>query len=370
MGWCGDEESKSNQLWKGVIFKMKKILMLLLVVVMGWSLLSGCQMETGKTGTGKKDSKDTLIFAWYPNESGVELKAARDEIGQIIEEATGKKVDHKTTTDYLIAIEAVVNGNADLAFFGAEGYVQAHKKNDKILPLVVASGKSGTLEDAVYYSWLNVKKGNENQYRDGNKYSIDQIVGKRFSFVSNSSTSGFRVPSSGIKAYFSQKDEYKDLTVDDLIEGGKFFSEVLYGGSHQGSAVNLLKGSADVAAFCDVCVANYVELASGEANRPGAIYRVKEGAAEPFDKLSGAKFVVISVTAVLNAPFVVNTETVSAEEIKALKAALTSDEVANNQKIFVPKGADFTGMFPKKKDERFVDVKDAWFQPIRDLSGE
>lgn len=350
---------------------MKRIPIFVLAALVVCSLFTGCEKKSeNQSASGKKNSKDTLVFAWYPNESGAELKDARDEIGKVIEKATGRKVEHKTTTDYLIAIEAIVNGNADFGFLGAEGYVQAHKKNDKIIPLVVSSGKSGTLDDAVYYSWLNVKKGNEDQYKDGDKYSIDNIVGKKFSFVSNSSTSGFRVPSSGIKAYFNKMDKYKDLTVDDLIEGGKFFSEVLYGGSHQGSAVNLIKGSADVAAFCDVCVANYVELASGEANRPGAIYKVKEGAAEPFDKLTGEEFVVISVTPVLNAPFVVNTETISEKDIKAIKEAFTSDEVADNQKIFVPKDSEFTGLWTKKADERFADVEDSWFQPIRDLSGE
>ena len=33
------------------------------------------------------------------------------------------------------------------------------------------------------------------------------------------------------------------------MEGGPFFKEVLYGDSHQGSAVNLLNGRAEVAAF-------------------------------------------------------------------------------------------------------------------------
>lgn len=42
---------------------------------------------------------------------------------------------------------------------GPQGYVEAHAKNDKVLPLVVPSGESGTLDDALYYSWLSVKKG-------------------------------------------------------------------------------------------------------------------------------------------------------------------------------------------------------------------
>ncbi len=341
---------------------MKKALLSIIAFVLITTVFAGCSSFTSST------EDDTLTIVWYPNESGEELKGAREEIEKVIAEKTGKKIEHKLTTDYVIAIEAIATGNADLAFLGAQGYIEAHKKNDKVLPLVVSSGTSGTLEDAVYYSWLNVKKGNEDKYKSGDKFSIDNIVDKRFSFVSNSSTSGFKVPSAGIVGYFSKKDQWKDLTQEDLIEGGKFFDEVLFGGSHQGSAVNLLTGKADVAAFCDVCVGNYVEHESGTPNRPGAIYKVKNDAAEPFNTLPGEEFVLISVTPVLNAPFVVNTETVSVETVNALVEVMTSDEVANNPNIFVPKESEFTGLWSKKADERFVKVTDDWFNPIRELS--
>lgn len=345
---------------------MKRFFMPLILMVSLLAAAAGCSSQSATSQGG-----DTLTIAWYPNESGEDLKGARDEIAKVIEQATGKKVEHKTTTDYIIAIEAIASGNADLAFMGAQGYIEAHNKNNKVLPLVVPSGESGTLDDAVYYSWLAVKKGNEGQYKNGDRFSIDNIAGKRISFVSNSSTSGFKVPTSGILAYFNKKDQYKDLTAEDLMEGGegKFFKEVLYGGSHQGSAVNMLTGKADVAAFCDTCVNNYVELVEGEPNKPGAVYRVKQDAAEPFNTVPGEEFVLISVTPVLNAPFVVNTETVSEEDVKKLIEAFTSDEVANNPKIFVPKDSDFAGLFSKKSGkERFVQVEDSWFNPIRELS--
>jgi phosphonate transport system substrate-binding protein len=350
---------------------MKKALLFIMVLLIA-AISAACSAGGEKTATGGEKSAtggsedDTLTIAWYPNESGADLKDARDEIGKIVEEATGKKVEHKTTTDYIIAIEAIATGNADLAFMGAQGYIEANTKNDKVQPLVVSSGASGTLDDAVYYSWLAVKNGNEDAYKNGDEFSIDKIVDKKFSFVSNSSTSGFKVPSDGIVSHFSEKEEYKDLTPEDLLEGGKFFSEVLYGGSHQGSAVNLLSDKADVAAFCDTCVSNYVDLADGEKNTPGATYKVKADAAEPFNTVPGAEFKLISVTPVLNAPFTLNTETVSDEDRQALVEAFTSDEMANNEKIFVPE--DATGLFKKTDKERFLEVEDAWFDPIRELS--
>ncbi|NTV64766.1 MAG: PhnD/SsuA/transferrin family substrate-binding protein [Oscillochloris sp.] len=286
--------------------------------------------------------------------------------------ALGRPFDHHTTTEYIIAIEAIANDNAALGFFGAEGYVQAHDKNAKVVPVVIPSGTDGTVSTAVYYSWLAVMKGQEANYQDGGAFKIDNIQGKRFSFVSNSSTSGFRVPSANIIKYFGAQDAWKSLTTDDLLEGGadKFFSEVQFGGSHQGSAVNLISGKVDVAAFCDTCVANYVKLVSGTENTPGAVYQVVEGAAEPFDKYVGAEFVIISATPVLNAPFVANGNVLTAEEIKALQDAFTSDAVANNTKIFATKAetdAGYKALFRKTKDERFLVVEDSFFDPIRAL---
>lgn len=308
-------------------------------------------------------------MVWYPNESGADLQTSRDEIAKVIEEATGKKVVNKTTTDYIIAIEAIANGDADLSFMGPQGYVEAHNKSDKILPLVVPSGESGTLDDAVYYSWLSVRKGEEGPYKDGDSFKIDNIAGKKFSFVSNSSTSGFKVPVSNILGYFGKQDKYKSLTSDDLIQGGKFFSEVLYGGSHQGSAVNLLTGKADVAAFCDTCVSNYVELESGKLNAAGAIYKVKDGAAEPFNTLAGKEFTIISSTPVLNSPIVYNSKTLSAEDQKKLIETLQSDVVTKNPKIFLPKDSKESAIFKQKSgNEKFLAVEDAWFNPVRELA--
>ncbi len=326
----------------------------------------------GNTTANTTNPNTPVIIAWLPNESGADLKDARDAIGAVISEALGRPVEHRTTTDYLIAVEAIANNNAHLGFFGAEGYVQAHDKNNKVVPLVIPSGADGTKETAVYYSWLAVRLGEEGNYQENGVFKIDNIQGKRFAFVSTSSTSGFRVPSATIIKHFSQQEKWKNLNTDELIEGGsnRFFSEVQFGGSHQGAAVSLLAGNVDVASFCDACVQNYVELVSGEANRPGAVYRVLNNAAEPFDKFPGAQFVIISSTPVINAPFVANSGMLTAEEIKKLQDVMTSDAVANNPRIFATKAeidAGFKPLFRKTKDERFIVVDDSFFDPIRAL---
>ena len=138
---------------------------------------------------------DVIKMVWYPNESGEDMKASRDEIGRLISEATGKKVEHQLTTDYAIAIETLVNNNADLAFMGAQGYIEAKNRNDAVQTIAVKSGKSGTLDDAKYYSWLAVNVDEQDKYKENGEFSLDTIANTKFSFVSNSSTSGFKVPS-------------------------------------------------------------------------------------------------------------------------------------------------------------------------------
>jgi phosphonate transport system substrate-binding protein len=313
---------------------------------------------------------DTITVVWYPNESASDYEAARKKFYSYIEQATGKKVEEKLTTDYSIAIEAIASGTAQICFMGAQGYIQAKSMSDAVNPLVVNSGASGTLDDAIYYSWMCVNKDDADGYMKDGAYSIDKIQGKAFSFVSNSSTSGFKVPTAAIINYFNTMDQWKALDQDALIEGGtdRFFSEVLFGGSHQGSAVNLLTGKADIAAYCDTELAIYTSLVSGDANMVGSVYEVKADATAPFDTLTGKQFVLINSIPVLNGPFVYNAETLSPEDVKAIQELLTSDTVTNDQEIFVPKGSEFKGMLKKTDKEHFVLVEDSWYNPIRELA--
>jgi phosphonate transport system substrate-binding protein len=316
-------------------------------------------------------SKEAYTFVWLPNDSVPESKVFRTALEKIITDATGRPVVEKLTTDYNIAIEAMASNNAAFASFGGLQYVQSHQKNDKIVPLVTNSGNSGTMADAHYFSRISVKSEDAPPYMSGSDYTIDKIQGKRFAFVSNSSTSGFLFPSSGIVGYFRKMASWSKLVPNDLIEGGqdKFFSQVIFGGSHQGSAAALLSNKVDAAAFDDTDLVPYVELVSGQESTPGAVYKIKDGAAEPFDTLAGKSFTVIWAIPVLNGPICANSNLVSADDQKKIVAALTADSTAANQAIFPApdyNGPNKTG-FPKQTGKiKFLAVDDTTYQPIRD----
>ncbi len=348
---------------------MKKVSLLLIGVLLLLlsSILAGCGTKAASTSSSVKEP-DTITVAWLPNNSSDNQRQFRAEFDKIIAQATGKNVQDRLTTDYNIAMAALNNGDAQLGFFGPFEYMTGHAQNPKIIPLVVQSGPSGTLSDALHYSRLLVRKGDEGQYQSGSGYSLDNLVGKKVSFVSTSSTTGFNVPAAAITGYFSKQDKWKGLTKDDLMQGGagKFFSQVIFAGSHQLSLYSLLTNKVDVAAVSDVDVAGYVSLTSGTDNAPGAVYTVKQGAADPFSSLAGAQFVIIDSIPVLNTPIEANSSVLSQQTLNEITQALTSDQTTNDPLIFAPKSTKY-GIF--SRPGRFLPVTDAWYNPLRQALG-
>ena len=304
-----------------------------------------------------------ITVVWYPNESSNTHEDIRAEVARLIEQATGRKAENRTTTDYTIAIESIASGSADIAMaMGAVGYIEAKNRNPQVDVMFVNSDKNWSLDEAKYFSWICVNTADADQYKNGDSYSIDNIKGKKMSFVSNSSTSGFRVPTSGIIAHFTSDN----LDEDMLVEGGPFFEEVYFGGSHQGSTINLITGNADAAAFCDIELAPYIRLKEGADNTIGAVYEIREGADAPFDAHVGKDFVVIACTPVFNGPNAYNPLNLSESEIKAIKDLFTSEEVANNEMIFYDDSIEGAmGLYKKSSSYGYVLVEDSWYDPYR-----
>jgi len=338
---------------------MKRVpLSFLTVAVLSLVLLAGCA-PAGKP----------ITIAWLPNNSGDNEKAFRAEFDKVITDATGRKVEDKLTTDYNIATAALDSGDAQLGWFGPFEYMAGHAKNPHVVALVVESGDSGGLQDSLYYSRLLVKKVNEGQYKSGNSFSIDKIVGKKLSFVSTSSTSGFNMPSAAIMASFHNQDKWKNLTRDDLMQGGpgKFFSQVMFSGSHQLSLANLLLGKVDVSAVDDIDVRSYLDLSSGTDNQEGAVYTIKKAAGAPFDPLGGAQLVIFMSIPVQNTPLEANDSALDKATLDKITQALVSDKVTNDPMVFQPKSGSGAGLF--SQPHRFVRVDDSWYDPMRKVLG-
>lgn len=311
----------------------------------------------------KDENTQPIRFVFLPNESNDSMKDAREAFKAILEEATGKSVEIKTTTDYNIALEVLISGKADMAYLGAEGYINAHKRNPMIVPLVTNSGPSGTLNDAMYYSFIAVRTEDADKYKGGTHYDVTKLKGKTVSFVSTSSTSGFTIPATFIASKFGL------TSTDSLIQGKDIFEKVLFAGSHQGSEVNLFRKDADAAAFAIPQTIGVYDLIEGKAYQTGAVYKVTEGADEPFGKFAGTEITVIQSIPVLNAPIVINTANISPELLQKIKEVLISEKTANNPGIFKITNSDKKGMFPKYTEKtKLVETTDSWYDQIRKLT--
>jgi len=307
--------------------------------------------------------KESFKIVFYPNESGESMKDARAAFKDILSEALGREVEVLTTTDYNIALETLISGKANMAYVGAEGYVQAHNRNNAVIPLVTNSGASGTLEDSLYYSFIACSTKNQNKFlKEDGKLDINTLQGKKVSFVSVNSTSGFTVPAKFLQKKMGAKD------LDSLIEEGAYFSKIIFASSHQGSQVMLYKDEADIACFAIPQTIKVYRLISGDENSDGAIYEVQECDDKPFSDYIGEKITILKSIAVLNAPLVINSDTATADEIAKIKKALTSDKTAENPGIFKMEGAKIKGIFPKWSPKtRLIEVDDKWYDKIRNL---
>ncbi|MFT8843500.1 MAG: PhnD/SsuA/transferrin family substrate-binding protein, partial [Schleiferilactobacillus harbinensis] len=210
--------------------------------------------------------------------------------------------------------------------------------------------------------YLMVPKDKAAGYQDSGTYSLKTIKGKRISYVSNTSTSGFAIPAGAIQK------EFKLKSTDALAQSGQFFQKVLYGGSHQGSAVNLFKGDADVAAFDDMDLLSYGKFTNDSA--AGATFTVNTDAPAPFDAVRGKESVAIAAYQVQNEPLAVNKSGISASDIKKITTALTSSRVANDPLFFAPAEAKTHSLLPKDGDTKFIKISDDWYKPTHDILGE
>lgn len=342
----------------------------LITAILGLTLLTlgvvtGCSNQSSDSAKGGTKAADKITVVFYPSESAKVLNDSRDELKKQINKATGKEVNIQTTTDYNVAIESISSGKAQLAFMGADGYIQAHAKNKKVLPLMIQSGENGTKEGASYRSYLMVQKDKADQYKDGDTYSIDKIKGQSISFVSATSTSGFAVPTDEIQKHFKLKNK------DDLSEGGKFFKKVLYGTSHPGSAVNLLKGDVDVAAFDDIDLEPFMKVSEGDYDKAGSTFKVKDDAEAPFTDFRGQEVVNLSVLPVQNGPLVANTETLSDKDRKAILELFTSSKISDNEKLFGKEDSKTATLWKKASDKtKLLEVNDDWYKPTHELIGK
>ncbi|HEX7890107.1 MAG TPA: putative selenate ABC transporter substrate-binding protein [Ramlibacter sp.] len=157
-----------------------------------------------------------------PDESPTELARKAAPLAKYLEGKLGVKVEFTPVTDYAAAVEALVNKQVDLAWFGGFTFVQANQRSGgKVVPLVQRE------EDEKFRSVFIAT--------DPAIKGLADLKGRDFTFGSQSSTSGHLMPRSFLLA--AKVDPDKDL------------KRVAYSGAHDATVAAVASGKVDAGAL-------------------------------------------------------------------------------------------------------------------------
>jgi len=255
-----------------------------------------------------------ITFALLSTENASEITRRWSPIISQLGQDLGITVKYVSATDYRGTIEALRFKKAEIGHLGPKAYVEASTNNyanvEPIAQLRLANGSLG------YRSCLIV-------HRDSDVFSPEDAAGKTYAFNDPNSTSGYLVPS----AFFM---------MEMGIDPQKYFSKVIFSGSHEASIL---------------AVANKkVEVAS--TNLPDLQQLTREG------KVERGALRVIWVSKLIPNDSVVVRKDLPASLRSAIQESLTTMDVRHHE-AFKEIGAWVGG---------FVKADDSKYQVIRELN--
>jgi phosphonate transport system substrate-binding protein len=147
--------------------------------------LAGCGGGGGSGGGGQESGDpDPLRVGLIPNQNPESVEANYEPFGDYLSEQLEQEVELTVPTSYGAVVEAMVNDELDLAYFGGLTYVQARNRGE-VTPLVTEiNPRTG---DTTYRSVIIVPADSEVQ-------EVSELEGRDFAFGSASSTSGSLYP--------------------------------------------------------------------------------------------------------------------------------------------------------------------------------
>ena len=158
-----------------------------------------------------------------PEEAASEQLRKFAPLVKYLESQLGTKVEFIPVTDYPAAVEALVNKQVDMVWFGGFTFVQAKiRSGDKIIPIAQRE------EDAQFSSVFITQTGS------GIK-ALTDLKGKNVSFGSQSSTSGHLMP--------------RSLLLDAGLNPERDFKRVAFSGAHDATIASVVSGRVDAAAL-------------------------------------------------------------------------------------------------------------------------
>ena len=194
--------------------------------------LVGC--GGGSSGEGQapaEEEPEVLRVGLIPNQNPESVEANYVPFGEYLSEQIGREVELTVPVSYGAVVEAMVNDELDLAYFGGLSYVQARERGD-VVPLVTEiNPETG---DTTYRSVIIVPA-------DSDVQEVSELEGRDFAFGSVSSTSGSLYPAimlrdAGIDYrtdlgnfnYTNGHDATAQAVANGQVDGGGLEDRILY----------------------------------------------------------------------------------------------------------------------------------------------
>jgi phosphonate transport system substrate-binding protein len=176
----------------------------------------------------------------FPSRTGsTEVQRKADAIAKLLSNELKMPVE-AIVADDTAAVEALKSGRAEVAFLSSRPALKAEKlAGAKLYLAEVRNDYSG---GHTYRSVFVVRDDSELQKKGDSKENLEQLKGKKMSFTSPTSGSGFIFPVGEL---------VKQGLVPDRDRLKNFFSQVSYGGNYGGALQAVLRGQADVAAVSE-----------------------------------------------------------------------------------------------------------------------
>ena len=187
-----------------------------------------------------------LKITTIPEEAATEQVRKFGPITKYLERTLGMKVEFTPVTDYPAAVEALVNKQVDVVWFGGFTHIQAQlRSGGKIIP--IAQREEDTQFRSVFITQT-----------DSGIKSLADLKGKQVSFGSPSSTSGHLMP----RAFLLQAK----------LDPDRDFKRVAYSGAHDATIASVVGGRVDAAALDITVWRKFVEDKKVDTARVNAFY--------------------------------------------------------------------------------------------------
>ncbi|AFY39228.1 phosphonate ABC transporter, periplasmic phosphonate-binding protein [[Leptolyngbya] sp. PCC 7376] len=180
-------------------------------------------IPSSETAEQEDDSLQELKITILPDNSNAERDERIEELKAYLTTTLNIPVEFDAASSYEDAVEKIVNGSVDVAYLGPFTYIKAKEQNPSIEPIAapIDQNTGRPWYTSVIIGTIDIQ-------------SLEEIKGRHFSFVSDSSTSGFLVPSY----------EFKTLGIDPETD----FASVRYGGAHDKNLQLLLDAEVEAIA--------------------------------------------------------------------------------------------------------------------------